>query len=225
MTARNHAGRYMRTKFGSYSRNEKGLATWVKVLIGVMIVGTISIVAILGTVSWFIWSAAKELADPAKVRATVDTIAKFEDPLPTGWKFTMALPLGPMSVAILSNDKADINITLLKMPSGGKEMTTDMVVGDYSEKGVPTVPNVTGAAPKPSSPISIQNKGKVTVAGEEMAYAVGLSKNSGPKFSQFIGCVMPKSGQSVIIVQGQCTKSEEYPLQETKTLLNSIKSF
>lgn len=225
MTARNHAGKYMRSKFGNVSRNERGLATWVKVLIGVMIVGTISIVAIVGATTWFIFSAAKDLADPGKIKATVDTIAKFEDPLPKGWKYTMALPLGPMSVAMVSNEKADINVTLLKMPSGGKDMSSDMVVGEYSEKGVPAVPNVTGTGPKPSSPIAVQNKGKLTVGGEELAYAIGVSKNQGPKLSQFIGCVMPKSGQSAIIVQGQCAKSEEYPLEETKTLLNAIKSF
>lgn len=222
MTVRNQSGKYMRSKFSNYSRNEKGLATWVKVLIGVMIIGTISILVIVGASVWFVGSAVKDLADPAKVRATTDSIAKFEDPLPQGWKFGMALPFGPISIAMLTHEKSGLNVTLLKMPSGGKEMTTDMVVGEYSQKGVP---NVSGDTTKPTAPITVQNKGNLTVGGEPLAYAVGVSNSGGKKFSQFIGCVIPKSNSSVIIVQGQCLKSEEYPLEETKALLSSIKSF
>lgn len=222
MAVRNQAGKYMRSKFSNYSRNEKGLATWVKILIGVMIIGTISIVTILGASVWFVGSAMKDMADPAKVRATVDTIAKFENPLPKGWNFGMALPLGPVCVAIVRNEKLDLNVTLLKMPGGGKEMSTEMVVGEYSAKGVP---NVSGDSSKPSVPIDVQNKGKLSVAGEELAYAIGVSTDAGKKFSQFIGCVIPKNNQSVIIVQGQCLNSQEYPLEDTKALLAAIKSF
>lgn len=134
----------------------------------------------------------------------------------------MALPLGPISIAVVRNEKLDLNVTLLKMPGGGKEMSTEMVVGEYSQKGVP---NVSGDSSKPSAPINVQNKGKLTVAGEELAYAIGVSSDAGKNFSQFIGCVMPKGNQSVIIVQGQCLKSQDYPLEDTKTLLSAIKSF
>lgn len=222
MAVRNQAGKYMRSKFSNYSRNEKGLATWVKVLIGVMIIGTISIVAIVGASIWFVGSAYKDMSDPKKSKATVESIAKFEDPLPKGWQFGLALPLGPISVAMLSNEKAKLNITLLKLPSGGKDVTNEVVVGEYAAKGVP---DMFGSGKKSSGPLTVQNKGKMNVGGEELAYVTGVSSEASKKNPQFIGSVIPKNKESVIIVQGQALDSEEYPMDETKTLLGAIKSF
>lgn len=222
MTARNHAGKYMRSKFGNVSRNERGLATWVKILIGVMIVGTISIVAIIGSVAWLAGSAYKDMTDPKKSKATLESIAKFEDPLPKGWQFGMALPLGPISVAMISNDKAKLNITLLKLPSGGKDMTNEVVVGEYAAKGVP---DMSGSGTKSSGPITVENKGKMNVGGEELAYVTGVGSDTSKKYAQFIGSVIPKNKDSVIIVQGQSLDSGEYPMEETKALLGAIKGF
>ena len=65
-------------------RNQKGLATWVKILIGVMIVGFISVIAIVGSLWYVGTNIAKDLTDPVKICAAANTLAKFEDPLPTG---------------------------------------------------------------------------------------------------------------------------------------------
>lgn len=218
MASRNQTGRYM--------RNQKGLATWVKVLIGVMIIGTISIIGIITAGVFFVGSAMKDVMDPAKVKATVDTIAKFQDPLPAGWKFGMALNMFGTSVAVVSNEKEDLNITLLKLPRGVKEMSSEGIVGEYAEKGVP---NVSGMdANKAGAPLDIKERGKLTVGGEEMPYVSGVSERAGKKFSQFIGSVVSKKdpqNPSVVIIQGICLESDTYKLEQTKQLLSAIKSF
>lgn len=223
MTVRNQAGKHMRNQFGAQIRNQKGLATWVKVLIGVMVIGTISIVGIIGAGVFFAGSAMKDMMDPAKVKATVDTIAKFEDPLPAGWKYGMALNLLGTSVGVVTNEKEKLNVTLLKLPRAGKEMTTEVILGEYADKGVP---NISGMDPeKSSAPLSVTDKGKLTVGGEEMAFVSGESNRGSTKFSQFIGCVMPKANHSVIIIQGVSLESEKFKLEPTKKLLSAIKSF
>jgi hypothetical protein len=223
MTARNQAGKHMRNQFGSQIRNQKGLATWVKILIAVMVIGTISIVGIITAGFFFFGSAMKDMQDPAKVKANVESIAKFEDPLPAGWKFGIALNMFGTSVGVLTNEKEKLSITLLKLPRGGKEVTSDAIVGEYAEKGIPNVSGVD--ADKSSAPVTIKDKGKLTVGGEEMTFVSGVSERGGKTFSQFIGSVIPKSNPSVIIVQGICFDSETYKMEQTKKLLSAIKSF
>jgi hypothetical protein len=224
MTVRNQAGKHMRNQFGAQIRNQKGLATWVKVLIGVMVIGTISIVGIIGAGVYFIGSSVKDLQDPAKIKATINSIAQFQDPLPAGWKFGMGLNVfGMTSVAQITNEKAKLNIMLLKLPRGGKDATSEVVLNEYAEKGIP---NVSGASSDTSSaPLSIKDKGKFTVAGEEVNFVSGESERGSEKFSQFIGMVAPKSNSSTILIQGTCLGSDSYNLEETKKLLSAIKSF
>ena len=219
---------HSQSKFQSRNRyrNQKGLATWVKVLIGVMIIGTISIIGIIGAGVFFFGSAMKDMMDPAKVKSTVDTIAKFQDPLPTGWKYGMALNMLGMSVAVISNEKENLNITLLKLPRGTKDVSNDGILGEYVEKGVPAAPGMDPS--NAGAPLTVKDKGKLTVGGEEMPYVCGVSERSGKSFSQFIGSVVSKKDQqnpTVIIVQGICLDSETYKLEQTKQLLNAIKSF
>ncbi len=223
MTARNQAGKHMRNQFSGQIRNQKGLATWVKILIAVMVIGTISIIGIITAGVFFFGGAMKDMMDPAKVKATVDAIAKFEDPLPQGWKFGMGLNLFGTSVGVVTNEKEKLTITLLKLPRGGKEVTSEVIVGEYAEKGIP---NVSGMdADKTSAPLTVKDKGRLTVGGEEMTFVSGVSERGGKTFSQFIGSVIPKSDPSVIIIQGVCFDSETYKIEQTKRLLSAIKSF
>jgi hypothetical protein len=223
MTVRNQAGKHMRNQFGGHIRNQKGLATWVKVLIGVMVIGTISIIGIITAGVFFFGSAMKDMMDPQKVKSTVDSIAKFEDPLPAGWKFGMGLNMFGTSVGVVTNENEKLTITLLKLPRGGKEVTSDVIVGEYAEKGIP---NISGMdADKTSAPLTVKDKGKLTVGGEEMTFVSGVSERGGKTFSQFIGSLIPKSNPSVIIIQGVCFDSETYKMEQTKKLLSAIKSF
>lgn len=233
MTPRNQTGRNTRSlqsrarnQVRNQVRNQKGLATWVKVLIGVMVIGTISIIGIVTAGVFFVGSAMKDVMDPAKVKSTVDSIAKFQNPLPSGWKFGMALNMFGTSVAVVTNEKESLTVTLLKLPRGAKEVSSENVVGEYAEKGVP---NVSGMdANKAGAPLDIKERGKLTVAGEEMPYVSGVSERAGKKFSQFIGSVVSKKdpqNPTVIIIQGICLESDSYKLEQTKQLLNAIKSF
>ncbi len=223
MTLSNQAGKHMRNQFRNQIRDQKGLATWVKVLIGVMIVGTISIIGLIAGGVFFFGSAMKDIMDPAKVKTTAESIAKFSEPLPTGWKFGMALNMFGTSVAMLNNEKDNMTVTLLKLPRTGKEISSDEVIEGYADKGVP---NMSGVDPeKTSAKVNIKDRGKLTVGGEEMNYVTGYSERGGKKFSQLIGCVMPKSTQNAVIIQGVCLDSEDYKLAQTKALLNSIKGF
>ncbi len=207
----------------AHMRNQKGLATWVKILIGVMVIGTISVVVIIGGLVYFAGSSMKSMMDPTKVKATANTIAKFDDPLPTGWKYTMGLDLLGMSVAVLNNDSENLNLTFLKLPKGGKDISNEEILGEYAEKGVPNISGVDAA--KTSAPLTVKERGKLTVGGEEMPFVSGESSSKGNTFSQFIGCVIPKANPQVIIVQGISLKSETFKLEAAKKLLSAIKSF
>ena len=222
MTLSNQAGKRKRNRFANV-RNQKGLATWVKVLIGVMIIGTIAFIVLIAGGVYFIGGAMKQMQDPAQVRTTAESIAKFSEPLPTGWKFTVALNMFGTSIAVLSNDKENLSITLLKMPRAEKDMDANTVVETYAEKGVPSMHGAD--AKKTSAKLNIKDRGKLNVGGEEMIYATGSSQSGDDTFSQLIGCIMPKGSKQALIVQGVALGSEKYKLEETKTLLNSIKGF
>ncbi|MCC6979317.1 MAG: hypothetical protein IT343_13415 [Candidatus Melainabacteria bacterium] len=195
----------------------------MKVLIGVMIIGTIGFIILIAGGVYFIGGAMKQMQDPAQVKANAESIAKFSEPLPTGWKFTMALNMLGTSIAVLTNEKENMNITLLKLPRSDKDMDSNAVIESYAEKGVPSM---SGNDPqKTSAKVDIKDRGKLAVGGEEMAYALGSSERGDEKFSQMIGCIMPKGTKQAIIVQGVTLASEEYKFEQTKALLNSIKGF
>lgn len=226
MTLSNQAGKNKRIKSGNVrirSRNQRGLATWVKVLIGVMIIGTISFIILIAGGVYFIGGAMKQMGDPAQVKANAESIAKFAEPLPAGWKFTVALNMFGTSIAVVNNEKEDLQITFLKLPRSDKDMDANAIVDSYAEKGVPSMQ---GADPqKTSAKVNIKDRGKLTIGGEEMNYATGSSERGSEKFSQLIGCIMPKGSKQAVIVQGVSLGTEEYKLEQTKTLLNSIKGF
>jgi len=221
MTVSNQSGN-MRKRYNRV-RNQRGLATWVKVLIGVMIIGTIGFIVLIAGGVYFVGGAMKQMNDPAQVRSTVDSIAKFSDPLPTGWKFGIALNMFGTSIAVVNNDKESLMVTLLKLPRSDKDIDPTSVIESYAEKGVPSVGGT--EAGKTSAKLNIQQRGELTVAGEKMSYVTGYSERGSSRFSQMIGCVMPKATKEAIIVQGVTLNSEEYKIEQTKTLLGSIKGF
>lgn len=204
-------------------RNQKGMATWVKILIGVMIVGFISVVAIVGS-AWYFGSAmVKDMTDPAKIRATANTLAKFEDPLPGGWTIQSALDLMGMKVLIAMQKPGKTYITMLSMPKGGKDATTaDQVIDEMAVKGV-NVPNVGVSSHKSASgPITISSKEKMMVGGEEMVYGLGKNSDDG---ETLLGCILPKGSSSAIIISASGVDNGKLDMEGTKTFLGAIKGF
>ncbi|MBC7997027.1 MAG: hypothetical protein IAF58_03745 [Leptolyngbya sp.] len=203
-------------------RNQKGLATWVKILIGVMIVGFISVIAIVGSLWYVGTNIAKDLTDPVKIRAAANTLAKFEDPLPTGWTIQSALDLMGMKVLIAAQKPGKTFITMLSMPKGKDNTTADQVIDEMAVKGV-NVPNVGASSHKGSSgPISISSKEKMLVGGEQMVYGLGKNSDDG---ETLLGCILPKGSSSAIIISASGTDNGKLDMEGTKKFLGAIKGF
>lgn len=206
-------------------RNQKGLATWVKVLLGVVVVGFLAIVGLVVAGGFFIADITKKSVDPQYIQQVSQSIAKIDE-LPQGFKYQMAFDALGASAVTIANPSEQLSIILMKLPPPPGKATAEEVVQEYAERGVPTVsmPQQTdGGATVTSGPLDVKDKGKLAVADKEMAYVIGDAR--GKKVQGMIGCLLLQDPPRTIILVGQEQGGNPYDFDKTKELLSAIKSF
>lgn len=208
------------------TRNQKGLATWVKVLLAVVALGFVVLVGLGIAGFMFVTDLSKKATKPEYVKEVTQTIAKIDE-LPSGFKYQMGIDAMGMSIVALLNEDEKLSVMLMKLPQAPGAEKPDQIVDKYAERGVPTVgmPSGGGQGTGGASPMQIKDKGKLTVGGEEMPYAIGESEIKGTKVAQLIGCVVPKAGNKTVLFIGQTLDGSPYKMEPTKQLLSSIKGF
>jgi hypothetical protein len=207
-------------------RNNSGLATWLKVLIGVAGLGVVGGIVLAVVGGMYIFDLSRNMMDPQHVRRVSDSIAKIEYPLPSEFKPVMALDLMGVRTVSFSDMNEHLTIMLMQLEKAPKAASAEQVIQSYARKGS-TMP---GAKAGPGSFASaysmhIQSTGHMTVGGESMPYAIGESEQNRVKLFQLIGCIMPKQRDRPILIIGQSFQCNEYKMELTKQFLARIKEF
>ncbi len=205
-------------------RNNKGLATWVKWLLGILIVGFALTLATCGVGGFLLFQGVQKAIDPANAKQVASQMATIKD-LPPTYKYAFGMDfMGAMTIVAVQNEAAKMTYMLIKVPNTDG-MTADQFVEQMAQKGVPTA----GASGQSTTKIEVKDKGKTPVGGTEMPYIVGISENSnsGKKQPAFMGCVMPSRDVAILVaaVSNEEETTKPIDINEVKNFLSMIERF
>lgn len=206
-------------------RNNKGLATWLKWLLGIMAVGFVLCLATCGTAAYFTFQTVQDAMKPENAEKVANTVVDMPT-LPTSYKYTFGMDMMGVMTMVVINDNADkMTYMLIKVPtsqSGSEPATADEFVEQMATQGVPQAGGTGG-----KTKIEVKEKGKTKVGGVEMPYIIGISENSKNGKSQpaFLGCVMPTKETAVMVCAAAEDSDKPIDMNQVNGFLNNIKSF
>ena len=147
---------------------KKGFPGWAKVLIGLVIAGTVLLVAlVIGSVV-LIGNIQKDSTNPVYIEKVARSMVNIES-LPPGFNYQMALDIGGLKTIVIQHKADGTQLTLVLFPkTDGKKSPADLT-NELVDKGFPEQ----GASGK----FEITGKGTEAVGGENMSYALGTSTN------------------------------------------------
>ena len=202
------------------------MATWLKITIGIGIVGFVSFVGLITVGSIFLFDTAKKTMDPENAAQVSASVVKIDEPYPAGFKRILAVDVMGMAEVGFANDNQGLSIMFLKSPKNPRQASADFLIDSYVKSGAPNAPGAINLGNLASPPV-VQFRGTMQVGGEEMPYAVASRKFNGIDTFQMVGCVVPNSTKTPVIILGQCSKRslKAYPKEATKVFLASVKGF
>jgi len=206
-------------------RNNKGIATWLKWLLGIMAVGFVLCLATCGVVGYFGYQAFSDATNPDKIKGVTGSIVSMKE-LPPSYSYVFGSDMfGVMPMVLLKNEKAKMTYMIMRLPNkDGSSMTADKLVEQMAEQGVQTA----GPGAQGKMTMEVQDKGKTQVGGVEMPYIIGVSENksTGAKQPSFMGCVMPSPDTATLVVAGsEDTGAQKLDMNEVNSFLSNIESF
>lgn len=204
-------------------RNNKGIATWLKWLLGIMAVGFVLCLATCGTIAFIGFQGVKDAMDPEKAKGVAASVADIKE-LPPTYKYSFGWNMMDlMTMVAVQNTAAKITYMIIKVPNADG-MTADQFVERMATEGVPTAG---GGAGQSKTTIEVKEKGKTRVGNVEMPYIIGISENSntGKKQPAFLGCVMPSADSAVLICAASEEEGKPIDMNEVNGFLSNITSF
>jgi len=193
-------------------RNNRGaVPLWVKILLGVVVVGILGIVA----VCFLLFNTVKDMMamDPVKVAAMAQDVAVMSDPLPGSFKWKMGMNMKVMELVSAEATDGQV-IMLMTLPTADKDAQS-MIDGSTEQKKY-------GASS--ARMVSVDQKGTQNVGGLPMSWELGTMEKDGKQSKGFIGAVVNKPKSKTVMVIG-VQPTGEYNLPETKRFLSGIQSF
>jgi hypothetical protein len=198
------------------NEGKTGLPKWAKILIGVVIVGIISVAALFMGMLFFMKNLADNAKDPTYISQTARKMADFGD-LPEGYQFAYAMDMMGIQMVMINHPKTDQTISMVSYPKKEKDPKT--AIDKLLAGGVQT--------PNQSAKIQdIQERGEMQVAGTAMPYAIGkVTDGRGKTFEGMFGCLVSPTKDRTLLIYGVQPLGTKYNLATTETLLKTIKSF
>lgn len=191
-----------------------GLPLWAKILIGLVVVGIVGFIAVCVGL-WVTFKNTLSL-NPEEIQRNASQIAVFEQPLPTGYKYSMGINLMGINTVVVEHQPDQQMIFLICYPKA--ESDPETMVAKISESGVNT--GSTSAKIE-----KIKEKGKEAVAGETMPYVMGTMSDKNGSHEGLFGCIVPKAKQKTILIYAAEPSGKPYDLAVTEGFLKSIKEF
>jgi hypothetical protein len=205
-------------------RNNKGIATWLKWLLGIMAVGFVLCLATCGTIAWFGYQEIQKMVDPGNIKKVIAEMATVKE-LPPTYKYAFGMDMfGMMPMAAVQNESTKTTYMLIRVPNtDGKVTSAEQLVEQIAERGVPTA---SSSGSQSTTTIEVKEKGKTTVGGLEMPYILGTSENksTGKRSPAFMGCVLPTPDAAVTIYAAN-EDDKPIDMNEVNAFLSNITAF
>lgn len=207
------------------SRNNKGIATWLKWLLGIMAVGFVLCLATCGAIGFFGYQTMQDAMNPEKAETVANTVVDIQK-LPPSFKYTFGMDMmGVMTMVAVNDTTNKTTFMLIKVPTAqaaNQPKNADEFVEQMATEGVPQA-GASGGKTK----IEVKEKGKTKVGGVDMPYIIGISENSstGKKVPAFLGCVMPTKETAIMVCAASEDEAKPIDMNEVNSFLSNIKSF
>lgn len=181
------------------------LPTWGKVLIGLFIAGVVLVFAGIGLVSYIV----ADSGNPQRVEAIMQSIAKIEK-MPPGWKYERGLQLPRGGSVVFLTYKDGTNLSLMKFPNpAGADARA---IADKISK----------AEVKQGPQLEVQKEDRLSVAGQDFEYVLGVVPVQGRRIEQLRGAVVVNNKKDVVTVTAS-NPTGQLNLDAIKAFLESIK--
>jgi hypothetical protein len=237
----------MNRKFstGSQVRNQRGLALWIKIVLGIFVTGFI-VACVCGLL---VMNVIKDAMDPKKTEAVANQICTFEKPLPAPFEYgRFNLNVGGFVIALVNNTESNALYILMNVPKTEKATDAQSTIDQISKgESLPSV-NGAGAASGVKSKMQVESKGTFDVAGKKLYYVLGKAPKSstgatgagskagdatktaqagdaGQTVETFFGAADPQNPKTQTLIMVQQPEVEKHlSLDEIKAFLKTIKS-
>lgn len=204
----------------SYRRNQMGIATWLKWVIGIVVGGMLLSLAACGVIGLTLYSTMKDMMDPATVKERMAKIVDADIPFDRYEPYMcLDIPLVPLTISSVNDKQTKVTYMLIKAPN--KEgQTNEELLEQFAQTGVPTA----STSGQSSMQIGITSKGKSKVAGAEMPYILGSTNSEQGTQPVYLGLLLPDPKQATLICAiGEAGK--ELDLKQVNEFLAKIKAF
>lgn len=197
---------------------QRGMPTWAKVLIGLVVVAIVGgVTMVIGSVI-FIQNMYKQALDPAAIARVAGSIGTFPDPLPDGYKFAMGLDVAGIKTLTVEHKPDKQTVIMMSFPRKEDDpKDAQALVNELYEKGVST--QQTSAKFE-----TVKSRGTEAVDGAQMPYIVGeMTDKTGSKFDGLVACIVSPTRHQTILIYGIQPPGSTYNFDATLKLLKSIK--
>lgn len=204
----------------SYGRNQTGLATWLKWVIGFVVAGTLLSMAACGIIGFTAYSTMKDMMSPISVKEKMAKIVDAEIPFDRYEPYMcLDIPFVPLTISSVNDKQTKLTFMLIKAPNK-ENQTNEQLLEQFAATGVPTA-TTSGQA---SMQVSIASKGKTKVGGQEMAYLLGTTNSEQGVQPVYLGLILPRPNEATLVCSiGEAGK--QIDLAQVDEFLGKIKAF
>lgn len=200
------------------ARNNFGLATWAKWLIGVLIGLFILTIGGLGLGALFVWNFASQATNPEAAQKVAASILVLDKPLGEDYKYTMGLEIpGLFSLASVEDETSKVTYSFIKMKAEKEGVTAEEMVEQIASR----VPTGSGE----TSSMTVQDKGAMQVAGIEMPYLTGVLASKSSEMPALLGCVMPSNDKVLLLMALNSDSESPIDVEAARAFFSRIKAF
>lgn len=204
----------------SRKRNQRGLATWAKWLIGVVAVVMVLGIGIFCVLGLFAYNAVKDATNPEKARELAATMVTIKEPLPERYEFKVGMNIMETVKFVTIEDSTDNYsysfVDMIQQP--GEKVSAEELVEQLAIKGVPSS---SGSSAK----IEVQEKSSMTVAGVNMPYVMGITENKGQEVPALMGVIIPNEKNVLMLIVISPPGSKTVDIEKAKQFFNCITAF
>lgn len=203
-----------------YTRNQRGLATWAKWLIGILATFLVLGLATCGIACFVGFNFVKDATNPDKAKALAGTMVSISDPLPAPYEYKMSFDMMGVKFVTIMDSNTEYSYSFVKMPNTKQsDMSPEDMVESMAVQGVPS--GGSGGTTK----IDVKSKGKMTVGGTEMPYVIGDTTNKGQKVPSLMGVIKTGDGHLVMIIAMASPNSTDLDLNQVQKFFSMITAF
>lgn len=183
------------------------MPTWLKVLLGIVVVAIIAVIGV-GIAGY---NMVKDAVSPDAASKIAHEMVEIGT-LPPGWKYLMGMNVGVTKIASLQNTDGSAMVQFLEIPNPKKQTAEQLLAGSD------------GQLSQNGNSFTKEDSGVTTVGGQKMSYFRGTMNSKGQSVATEMGIVVTPSGKTVMIQEME-PKAVKFDPSLTKPVMDAITGF